>query len=48
MRMLKRALREAHRNGTEVGKLRVRARFTFTPCGGEPSSQTGRFVLKLK
>ena len=48
MKMLKRALRKAHRNGSEVGKLRVEARFIFTPCGGEPSRQTRRFVLKLK
>ena len=48
MRQLERALREAQREGREVGRLRVKARFTFTPCGGEPSSQTRRYVLKLR
>ena len=29
------------------GRLRVRARFTFTPCGGTGSSVTRRYTLRL-
>ncbi|MFL6134379.1 MAG: ELWxxDGT repeat protein [Nocardioidaceae bacterium] len=48
MSKLRQALRRAHRHGRSVGKLSVRARFTFTPCGGTPSSQVRRYTLKLK
>ena len=34
IQMLKRALREAQRNGREVGKLRVKARFISLPAAG--------------
>jgi len=30
------------------GTLKVRARFTFTPCGGAGSSVTHRFTLKMR
>jgi ELWxxDGT repeat protein len=48
MSKLRQSLRRAHRHGGNVGTLRVRARFTFTPCGGTPSSQVRRYTLKLK
>jgi hypothetical protein len=48
MRKLRHALRVAHRHGKNVGKIRVGARFTFTPCGGDPSSQTRRYTLTLR
>jgi ELWxxDGT repeat protein len=48
MTKLRHALRRAHRHGRNVGKLGVRARFTFTPCGGTPSSLVRRYTLKLK
>ncbi|HVH93368.1 MAG TPA: hypothetical protein VM688_00455, partial [Nocardioidaceae bacterium] len=48
MSKLRHALRRAHRHGRSVGKVGVRARFTFTPCGGTPSSQVHRYTLKLK
>jgi ELWxxDGT repeat protein len=48
MRKLRQSLRRAHRHGGNVGTLGVRARFTFTPCGGTPSSQVRRYTLKLK
>src|SRR4051794_33225168 len=47
-RKLRQALRVAQRHGRHVGKLSVRARFTFTPCGGTPSSLVRRYTLKLK
>jgi len=47
-RKLERALREAHRHGRQVGKVAVRARFTFTPCGGVPSTQVHRFTLMIR
>ncbi len=48
LRLLRRALRAAHRDGGQVGRLPVEVRFTFTPCGGEPSSQVRRYVLRLR
>ena len=48
MTKLRQALRRAHRHRRDVGKLGVRARFTFTPCGGTPSSLVRRYTLKLK
>jgi ELWxxDGT repeat protein len=48
MRKLERALRQARREGRKVGKVQMSARFTFTPCGGEPSSQTRRFTFQLR
>ena len=48
MSKLRQSLRRAHRHGGNVGTLKVRARFTFTPCGGTPSSQVRRYTLKLK
>jgi ELWxxDGT repeat protein len=48
MRKLRHALRVAHREGKDVGRIRVGARFTFTPCGGGPSSQTRRYTLSLR
>ena len=48
MRKLERALRQARRDGRKVGKVEMSARFTFTPCGGEPSSQTRRYTFKLR
>jgi hypothetical protein len=30
------------------GTLKVRARFTFTPCGGAGSSVTRKFILKMR
>ena len=48
MRKLRHSLRVAHRNGRETGTLKVDARFTFTPCGGTPSSTTRRITLKLR
>jgi ELWxxDGT repeat protein len=47
-RRLERALRDAQREGKRVGKVKLTARFTFTPCGGEPSSRTRRITLKLR
>jgi ELWxxDGT repeat protein len=48
MLKLERALRQARREGRKVGKVEMSARFTFTPCGGEPSSQTRRYTFKLR
>ena len=48
MRKLKHALRRAHRHGRKTGTAQVRARFTFTPCGGTASSRTRRITLKLR
>ncbi len=38
------ARRELRRNG----ELRVRARFTFTSCGGNVSSVTRRYTLRMR
>lgn len=48
MKALQRALRKAQREGKNVGRLEVDARFTFTPCGGTPTTTTHRYTLKLK
>ena len=32
----------------KTGELQVRARFTFTPCGGAGSSVVGRYTLRLR
>ena len=32
----------------KTGELMVRARFTFTPCGGAGSSVVGRYTLRLR
>ncbi len=48
MRKLRHSLRVAHREGRKTGTLKVNARFTFTPCGGTPSSTTRRITLKLR
>jgi ELWxxDGT repeat protein len=47
MKKLKRALREAHRQGRDVGRLRVKTRFSFTSCAGGASSQTHWYTLKM-
>ena len=32
----------------KVGTLRVRARFTWTPCGGPARSTVGEYTLRLR
>jgi len=44
LRPTRAGMRILRQNGT----LRVRARFTFTPCGGTGSSVTRRYTLRLE
>ncbi len=48
LRRLRAALRAAHRHHRRVARVAVRERFTFTPCGGPPSSKVRRYVLRLR
>jgi ELWxxDGT repeat protein len=48
LRELKHRLRQARHEGKQVGRLPVKARFTFTPTGGTANSRTAAYTLKLK
>ncbi|MFN8192728.1 MAG: ELWxxDGT repeat protein [Nocardioidaceae bacterium] len=48
MRELRRALRRAHHQGQQVGRLDVTVRVTYTPCGLPSSSKLRHYTLKLR
>lgn len=43
-----RKLKKSLARGAKVAKVKVRARVTYTPVGGDPSTQERSYVLKLK